>query len=97
RLTTSLHALHVARAFALDDLFELIPVQLAKVVVAAFFVPLQVWVFKAQAQSFSLRDNHVHEALAQLIVGEALIFHSMDCCEFGESVSGGPNICRAGP
>src|SRR5699024_8322167 len=71
-LAAALHTLHAAWAFALDDLLELIPVQLAKVVVAAFFIPLQVWVFKVQAQSFSLRNNHVHEALAQLIVGEAL-------------------------
>ena len=26
-----------------------------------------------------------------------LTFQAMDCWEFGESASGGPNICRAGP
>src|SRR5690625_1156659 len=68
RGATVLHALDVAGAVALDDGFELIPVQLAKVVVAAFFVPLQTWVWQGQAQGLGLWNNHVHEALAQLIV-----------------------------
>src|SRR5699024_7957911 len=72
RLTTTLHTLHVARTFALDDVLELIPVQFTKVIVAAFFIPLQVWVFKAQAQSLDLRNNHVDETLTQLIIGKAL-------------------------
>src|SRR5690625_2824754 len=71
-LAAALHTLHAAWAFALDDLLKLIPVELAKVIVAAFFIPLQVWVFKVQSQCLCLRNNHVDEALTQIVIGEAL-------------------------
>src|SRR5699024_126096 len=69
--TTVLQTLDVAGAVALHDGHEFVPVQFTEVVVTTFFVPLQVWVRQGQAQCLGLRDNHVHEALTELIVGKA--------------------------
>src|SRR5699024_10958911 len=71
-LAAVLHTLDVAWTIAFDDGHELIPVQFTEVIVSAFFVPFQIWVRQGQAQSFCLRNDHVDEALAQLVVGETL-------------------------
>src|SRR5699024_11384085 len=71
-LTTALPPLDVAGALALDDGLELIPVELAVVVVAALLIPLQVRVLEVETPSLRLRNDHVDEALTQLIVAETL-------------------------
>src|ERR1700733_8511631 len=65
-------ALGVARAVAGDDGLELVPVDRAEVVVAARLVPAQVGVGERDAELLRLRDGHVDEALAPLVVGVAL-------------------------
>src|ERR1700743_3143682 len=65
-------ALGVARAVARHDRVELVPVDGAEVVVAARLVPAQVRVGQRDAELLRLRDGHVDEALAQLVVGVTL-------------------------
>src|SRR3984957_4005780 len=65
-------ALGVAGAVARDDGLELVPVDRAEVVVAAFFVPAEVGIGQGDAESLGLRDRHVDEALAELVVGVPL-------------------------
>src|SRR5215208_1923488 len=58
-----LQALAVAGAVAPDDLVELVPVDLAEVVVAALLVPLQLRIGDGEAQKVGLRHGLVDEAL----------------------------------
>ena len=59
----------VAGAVAFDDLEELAPIGLCKVVVAGLFVPLQRLIRDGEANIFGLRYRFIDELLAQLIVG----------------------------
>src|ERR1700747_1506325 len=60
--------LSVARAVARDNGLELGPVDGAEVVVAARGVPAQLRVGQRDAELVRLRDGHVDEALAELVV-----------------------------
>src|SRR4029079_8901507 len=63
-------ALAVARPVPLDDLEELVPGDLAEVVLAALLVPAQVRVRQRESQCLGLGHAHVDELLAQVVVGE---------------------------
>src|SRR5580692_11500636 len=65
-------ALGVAGAVARDDGLELVPVDRAEVVVAALGVPAEVRIGQGDAEPLGLRDRHVDEALAELVVGVPL-------------------------
>src|SRR5215470_7448226 len=62
----------VARSAAADDRLELGPVDLAEVVVAAFGVPAQLVVGQRDAEALGLRNRHIDEPLAQIVVGVPL-------------------------
>ena len=64
--------LGVARPVTAQHPPELVPVDLAEVVVAALGVPAQLGVGQDDAELLGLRHHHVDELLAQVVVGEAL-------------------------
>src|ERR1700722_8395100 len=61
-------ALGVARAVARHDGLELVPVDGTEVVALTRLVPAQLGVRERHAELFRLRDGHVDEPLAQLVV-----------------------------
>src|SRR5690606_26853832 len=67
-----LEALPVHGAVAFDDVPELVPVDLAEVVVATLLVPPEVRIREGEAEVLGLRDGHVDELLAEVVVGDPL-------------------------
>ena len=65
-------ALSIHRPIALDHRPELVPVDLAEVVVAPLLVPSEVGVGDREAQVVGLGNRHVDELLAELVVGDPL-------------------------
>src|SRR4051794_17715244 len=68
RIDARSHPGAIARSVALDDLVEFLPVDLAKLVVAAALVERQLVVGHAQAKVVGLRHGLVDEALTKLVV-----------------------------
>src|ERR1700674_136258 len=76
-------ALAVARPISLDNIPELVPIRFAVVVMAAGFVPLQVWIRKCKPEVFPLRDGLVDKFLAQFVIGEEFDFPLHGLCAVG--------------
>ena len=74
RLPAIGQALPVARPVAGHNLAEFLPVDLAEGVVACLGIQAQRRVRDGDAEEFGLRRHGVHEALAQVVVAEALDF-----------------------
>ncbi len=62
----------VRRAAACEHLVELVPVELAEVVVPALLVPVRSGSGSVTPEDLGLRHQHVDETLTQLVVAEAL-------------------------
>src|SRR3546814_18212504 len=62
----------VARPMSLDNVMELVPVDLAKIVMTALFIPCQAGIGYGQAKIFRLGNGLITHFLAQLVVGKQL-------------------------
>lgn len=92
----ALHALRVDWAVALDYCHELIPVQILVDPLLGLFVVPQFGIRQGQSEDLTCSAIMPTKRWRSSSLEKRLMFQAMDCLEFGDCSSGGPNIISAG-